>query len=161
MSSVEELPLAARKPTEYEALVAAGLSALDAIPGAVYICDHEGWLVQYNSEAATVWGRAPALGDRKERFCGSHRLFFSDGTALPHENCPMAEAVRSGSDTRNAEVIIERPDGSRTVALVNIRALRNHRGRIQGAINCFQDISAQKAMESDLHQAERALRESE
>ena len=35
--------------------------------------------------------------------------------------------------------MIERPDGSRITALVNIRPLRDHRGRIQGAINCFQD----------------------
>src|SRR5688572_2944366 len=93
---VEELRLTDR-PTEYEALVAAGPSALDAIPGAVYICDHEGWLIRYNSEAARIWGRAPALGESKERFCGSHRLYLLDGTPLPHDVCPMADAVRRGT----------------------------------------------------------------
>jgi PAS domain S-box-containing protein len=62
----------------------------------------------------------------------------------------MADAVRSGTATRNAEVIMERPDGSRFTALVNIRALRDHRGNIQGAINCFQDISAQKVIEEEV-----------
>jgi PAS domain-containing protein len=157
MSNVEEFPLAARKPTEYEALVAAGPNVLDAIPGAVYICDHDGWLVRYNSEAARLWGRSPPLGDNKERFCGSHRLYLLDGTALPHELCPMADAVKCGTDTRNAEVLMERPDGSRCVALVNIRALRDHRGRIQGAINCFQDISSHKAVEDELHRRNQEL----
>lgn len=157
MSSVEQLPLAGRRPTEYEALVAAGRSALDALPGAVFICDHEGWLVHYNGEAARLWGRAPVLGGATERFCGSHRLFYMDGAPLPHDECPMAEAVRSGVDMRNAEVVIERPDGSRRVALVNIRALKDHRGRIQGAINCFQDISAHKAAEDQLRRKNQEL----
>jgi PAS domain S-box-containing protein len=150
MSNVEEFPIAARKLSEYDALVAAGPEAFDAIPGAVYLCDHEGWLVHYNTEAAELWGRAPPLGHKQERFCGSHRLFLPDGTPLAHEDCPMAEAIRSGIDTRNTEVVIEKPDGSRIVALVNIHALRDNHGRIQGAINCFQDISAQKAMEEEV-----------
>ncbi|WEX08967.1 PAS domain S-box protein [Chelativorans sp. AA-79] len=150
MSNVEEFPVAARKLSEYEALVAAAPGALDAIPGAVYLCDHEGWLVRYNSEAAGLWGRSPSLIEKRERFCGSHRLFLIDGTPLAREDCPMATAVRTGAATRNAEVIMERPDGSRFVALVNIRALEDQNGRIQGAINCFQDISAHKAMEEEV-----------
>src|ERR1041384_4011855 len=42
MSNVEEFPLSARKLTEYEALVAAGPAAFEAIPGAVYLCDRDG-----------------------------------------------------------------------------------------------------------------------
>jgi PAS domain-containing protein len=132
MSNVEEFPLSARhKATEYEALLAAGAGALDAIPGAVYVCDADGWLVAYNSEAAALWGRAPDP-DRKERFCGSHQLFQIDGRPLAHENCPMATALRQGTPTRNAEVIMEGPDGSRISTLVNIRPLRGDRGQIEG-----------------------------
>ncbi|MBY5639343.1 PAS domain S-box protein [Rhizobium leguminosarum] len=149
MSNVEEFPATARKLSEYDALVAAAPSVLDAIPGAVYLCDQEGWLTRYNAEAAELWGRAPSLEETLERFCGSHRLFLPDGTPLPHEVCPMATAVFTGTPTRNAEVIIERLDGSRFVALVNIRPLKDHEGRIQGAINCFQDISARKAAEEE------------
>lgn len=157
MSNVEEFPATARMLTEYEALVAAAPSALDAIPGAVYICDHDGRLVRYNSEAAELWGRTPPLNVADERFCGSHRMFLPDGTPLPHADCPMAQAVQHGTATRNAEVVVERPDGSRITALVNIRALRDHRGRIQGAINCFQDITARKAMEEEVRRKSRDL----
>lgn len=150
MSNVEEFPTAAHRLTEYEALVAAAPTALEAIPGAVYVCDHEGWLVHFNKEAAELWGRTPAVAGVKDRFCGSYRLFRLDGTPLPHDACPMALAVKTGVATQNAEVVIERPDGSRIVALVNIRPLRDRGGRIQGAINCFQDISAQKALENDI-----------
>src|SRR6476659_703825 len=135
MSNVEEFPVGARL-TEFDALVAAAPSAIDAIPGAVYVCDHEGWLVCYNSEAAELWGREPALAKGRTRFCGSQRLFLLDGTELAREDCPMASAVRTGTTTRNAELVMERPDGSRIVVLVNVRPLKNHRGHIQGAINC-------------------------
>src|SRR5437763_839571 len=133
--------------TEYEALVAAAPSALEAIPGAVYVCDHDGWLVRYNSEAAELWGRTPATSETRERFCGSHRLFLTDGSPVAHEMCPMADAIRTGAATRNAEIVMGRPDGSRFVALVNIRPLRDRGGNIQGEINCFQDVSCHRSME--------------
>lgn len=34
---------------------------------------------------------------------------------------------------------------------MNIRPLRDHRGVIQGAINCFQDISQQKRIEAEVN----------
>jgi PAS domain S-box-containing protein len=153
MAQVKEFSLrASRKLTEFEALVAASSSALDAFPGAVYLCDHDGFLVRYNADAAALWGRSPEISDRSERFCGSHRLFHLDGTPLPHDQCPMATAITTGTAARNAEVLIERPDGSRFNALVNIRPLRDHDGRIQGAINCFQDVTAQKRAEAQVRQ---------
>jgi PAS domain S-box-containing protein len=157
MSNVEEFPLSARhRPTEFEALVAAGQAALDALPGAVYLCDAEGWLVAYNAEAVGLWGRTPDLAG-KERFCGSHQLYFLDGTPVAHSDCPMARAVRMGTPTRNAEVVMARPDGSRFSALVNIRALRDHSGRIQGAINCFQDITGRKQVEEEVRRKTQDL----
>lgn len=76
---------------------------------------------------------------------------------MAHQECPMAEAIKTGVSTRNVEVIIERPDGSRIFALVNIRPLRDHRGAIQGAINCFQDISQQKRIEAEVNRKSRDL----
>jgi PAS domain S-box-containing protein len=157
MSNVEEFPLSARRePTEFEALITAGHAVLDAIPGAVYICDCEGLLVAYNTEAVELWGRIPDL-TKKERFCGSYKLYLLDGTPVAHSDCPMAKAVRLGTPTRNAEVIMARPDGFRFTALVNIRALRDHSGRIQGAINCFQDITARKQVEEEVRRKTQDL----
>jgi PAS domain S-box-containing protein len=157
MSNVEEFPLAARKPTEYDTLLAAGSAVLEALPSAAYVCDRAGLIVNYNSEAARMWGRAPDLREPRDRFCGSHRLFLPNGSPLPHEQCPMAQAVEQGIEIRNAEVVMERPDGSRCTAMVNIRPLKDHRAEIQGAINCFQDISARKAIEDQLRQSHLAL----
>ncbi|MGX4727695.1 PAS domain-containing sensor histidine kinase [Pseudomonas corrugata] len=150
MSNVEELPRETLASSEYESLVSIGTNALEAIPGAVYLCDREGWLVRYNSEAAELWGRSPELGVNGDRFCGSHRLFLTDGTPLAFENCPTATALATGVVARNREIVIQRPDGVRFVALMNIRVLKDRRGVIQGAINCFQDISAHHAMAEEL-----------
>lgn len=150
MLNVEELSRESLRPSEYESLVSIGTSALDAIPGAVYLCDHEGWLVRYNSEATELWGRTPVPGENGDRFCGSHRLFLTDGTPLALQDCPTASALNAGMAMRNQEVIIQRPDGARFVALMNIRILRDRRGVIQGAINCFQDVSAHHVMAEEL-----------
>jgi PAS domain S-box-containing protein len=157
MSNVETLPIGRRALTEFEALTVGAPNAIEAIPGAVYLCDQDGWVIRYNAEAAAAWGRRPALEGAKELFCGSYRLFLPDGTPLAHDVCPMATAVREGAITRNAEVIMERPDGSRITALVNIRPLCDHAGKIQGAINCFQDISEQKGAEAKLHRQHEEL----
>jgi signal transduction histidine kinase len=75
---------------------------------------------------------------------------------MPHEQCPMAEVIAGTlAEACDAEVLIERPDGSRIAVVVNIRPLKNERGDIMGAINCFYDISARKEMEDSLRDSDR------
>ena len=127
----------------------------ELVPVAVYTIDNCGLIQNFNRRAAELWGREPALGDTEDRFCGSFKLFRPDGSFMPHQDCPMAEVVSGKiTEAHDAEVIIERPDGSRVTVIVNIRPLRDVHGAIVGAINCFYDITERK-------QAEMALRESE
>jgi PAS domain S-box-containing protein len=117
-------------------------------PVAVYSCDAAGVIQEFNRTAAELWGREPAPGDTDERFCGSSRLFRPDGTFMPHEQCPMSEVVSGKlSEVRDAEVLIERLDGSRITVVVNIRPVKNQRGELVGAINCFYDITERKRTE--------------
>jgi PAS domain S-box-containing protein len=124
-------------------------------PMAVYSCDASGVILKFNRVAAEMWGREPVIGEKGERFCGSFKLFRSDGSFMPHEQCPMADVV-SGKipEVRDAEVVVERPDGSRIYALVNILPLKDERGEVMGAINCFYDIT-------DRIQREEMLRRNE
>ena len=71
-------------------------------------------------------------------------MFRPDGSLLPHHQCPMADVLRTGVSVREQEVHIERPDGSRGIALVDIEAVKDSGGNIVGAVNCFQDITERK-----------------
>jgi PAS domain S-box-containing protein len=130
----------------------------DLCPVAIYSCDISGVIQKFNRGAVDLWGRTPELGDTDERFCGSFKLFRPDGSFMPHEQCPMAE-VLSGkiAEARDAEVLIERPDGSRVNVIVNIRAVKNQRGEVTEAINCFYDITERFRMETLLHEQTEAL----
>lgn len=129
------------------------------MPVAVYSCEAPSGLITfYNQQAAALWGRAPRTGDTDERFCGSFRLWRSDGTLLPHDQTPMAFALREGQSFRNQDVVIERPDGSRISVLVNIDPIRNAAGRIVGAINSFHDTTALKSAQKALHESEERYR---
>ncbi len=120
----------------------------EQLPFAVYVCDQKGLVVRYNRRAAELWGRTPTLGDPNERFCGSYRMFRPDGSLLPHHECPMAEVLRTGVSVREQEVHIERPDGLRGIALVDIEAIKDSDGSVIGAVNCFQDITERKQSEA-------------
>lgn len=123
---------------------------LGLLPTAVYSCDADGVITYFNERAVEVWGRRPESGDADERFCGSESLFHPDGVPMPHDQTPMAEALRDGTSFRNREVVIRRPDGARVWALVNIDPLRDRAGRITGAVNAFVDISGLKRIQEQL-----------
>ena len=130
----------------------------DFDPVAIYSCDASGVIQQFNRRAAELWGREPASGDTDERFCGSFKLFRPDGSFMPHEQCPMAEVIAGKIPAaHDAEVLIERPDGSRVTVVVNIRPLKTEGGEITGAINCFYDITQRKQAEEALAQSHAQL----
>ncbi|HEY6980262.1 PAS domain S-box protein [Reyranella sp.] len=114
---------------------------LDMLPVAGYICNEDGLLVRYNDAAVRLWGRAPGLLDPKQRFCGSYRLYLPDGTPLEHADCPMATSLQTGDPVCNGRVVIERPDGTRALALANIEVLKDEVGKIVGAINWLRELS--------------------
>src|SRR4051812_9370744 len=81
---------------------------VEVMPSAIYTCDADGMITYFNQRAVELWGRAPKLHDPVDRYCGSFRMYLSNGSLLPHEECPMAVAVHTGRGTRNEEVRILR-----------------------------------------------------
>ena len=132
----------------------------DLGPLAVYSCDAAGVIQEFNRRAVELWGREPLVGDTDKRFCGSFKLFRADGSFMPHEQCPMAEVLAGMlSEACDAEVVIQRPDGSRITVIVNIRPLKDEDGNIIGALNCFYDITASKETEEALRDSDRRKNE--
>ena len=132
------------------------------VPAAVYMCDNDGLIQQFNRRAVELWGREPrGIGEDVRLFVGRFGIFRPDGAALPREDLPIVETVRNGTPVRNQEVVIERPDGSRVVVMVNIAPIRNAEGAPVGAINCFLDVTERHQAEEKLRQSERRLAEAQ
>jgi PAS domain S-box-containing protein len=134
-----------------------GLSreAIEALPAAVYMTDAEGHLTFFNEAAAALWGCRPELGTSK--FCGSWKLYWPDGTPLPHDECPMALALRQRRPNRGMETVAERPDGTRVPFIPHPTPLFDECGRLMGAVNLLVDISERRRAEADLAEREAQL----
>lgn len=113
---------------------------LEALPEAVYTTDENGRITFYNEAAAKLWGRHPELGSSE--FCGSWKLYWPDGSLLPHDECPMAIALRERRPVRGMEAVAERPDGSRVPFLAFPTPLFDAEGNLIGAVNMLVDLTA-------------------
>jgi PAS domain S-box-containing protein len=60
---------------------------------------------------------------------------------MRHEDCPMAEALRTGKPIRGAEAIAERPDGTRFNFQPFPTPLFDKQGKLVGAVNMLINIS--------------------
>ncbi len=87
------------------------LNVLDDLPVPVYMTDATGRVTYWNRPCADFVGREPQLG--KDRWCVSWRIFTTDGEAVPHDQCPMADTIRSRKAVRGKVAIAMRPDGTR------------------------------------------------
>src|SRR5262249_330953 len=106
---------------------------LDALPAAVYTTDAAGRITYYNEAAVALWGCRPVLDS--DRWCGSWRLRRPDDSWLPHDQCPMAVALKERRPIRGAEAVAERPDGTRVPFMAFPTPLHNAAGEVIGAIN--------------------------
>ncbi|MEO5564973.1 MAG: chemotaxis protein CheB [Chitinophagaceae bacterium] len=122
------------------------------LPAGVYSCDAQGHINFYNSAAAKLWGREPEIG--KEQWCGSWKIFGTDGSQIPLDSCPMALAVKEGRSIMGEELIIERPDGTRSNVLIYPQQEFGLSGEVTGAINMVFDIT-------ELVKANKRIKESE
>jgi PAS domain S-box-containing protein len=127
-----------------------------ALPAAIYTTDAQGRITAYNDAAVALWGCRPELG--KSEFCGSWKLYWPDGTPLPHDECPMALALEQKRPIRGMEAVAERPDGSRVAFIPYPTPLFDDAGTLVGAVNMLVDISDRKNVENAVarHKDEQA-----
>ena len=118
---------------------------LEALPVAVYTTDAEGSITFYNQAAADLWGFRPPIGSK---WCGSWRLYWTDGTPLPHDECPMAIALKEGRAVRGYEALVERPDGTRIRFVPYPTPFKDEAGRLLGAINVLVDVGERRQGEA-------------
>jgi PAS domain S-box-containing protein len=135
----------------------------DLGPVAIFSCDHEGVIQNYNRRAAELWGRESEGGEGGARNCGPLKLYQADGRPLPHEESPIVEVLKTGIVIKEAEFFIERPDGSDVPVAVTVAPLKNEQGETVGAITACYDITERRILEhslvaraADLVQADRS-----
>jgi PAS domain S-box-containing protein len=113
-----------------------------ALPAAIYTTDAAGRITFYNEAAAELWGCRPELG--KSDFCGSWKLYWPDGSPMPHDQCPMALALKEQREIRDMEVVAERPDGTRVHVIPYPTPLYDTSGTLIGAVNMLINITDRK-----------------
>ena len=121
---------------------------LESLPTPIYTTDARGHVTFFNEAAAELAGRRPEIGI--DQWCITWRLYRPDGTRLPHDECPMAMALKEQRVVRGMEIIAERPDGSRARVIPHPTPLFDKNGKLTGAINMLVDISVHHEAEKEL-----------
>ena len=112
---------------------------LEAVPAAVFATDAVGRIVFYNQAAVDLWGIRPELG--RTECTGAWRLYRLDGTPLPHDQAPMAIALKEKRSVGNIEIIAERPDGTRVNLIPHPTLLYDASGSVTGAVNWLENVT--------------------
>lgn len=119
--------------------------AIDSLPVPVYTTDCDGSVTYWNRACVDFAGREPVLGS--DRWCVTWQLYSTSGEAMPHDQCPMAEAIRLRKEVRGKVAIALRPDGSRRAFAAYPTPLIGADGELTGAVNMLIDVSDQQATE--------------
>jgi PAS domain S-box-containing protein len=128
---------------------------LDELPVPIYVADTEGAVTYWNKACIALAGRTPELGH--DRWCVTWKIYTTTGEFMPHEQCPMAEAIREQRVIRDAVAIAERPDGSRIAFRPYPTPLFDETGKLTGAVNMLVDVTEEQS--GVLHeQAQRCRR---
>ena len=88
---------------------------------------------------------APNSGKVNSAARGSY--IWPDGSPLPHDECPMALALKQKRPIRGMEAIAERPDGTRIPFIPYPTPLIDAAGELIGGVNMLVDITDRKRAE--------------
>ena len=116
---------------------------LDRLPVPIYTTDATGAVTYWNRACVEFAGREPKLGE--DKWCVTWQIYTTSGDRLPHDQCPMAQAIRDQRENRGAVAIAMRPDGSRRAFMPYPTPLFDKDGKLTGAVSMLIDVSAEQA----------------
>jgi PAS domain S-box-containing protein len=128
---------------------------IDELPAEIYTTDASGAVTYWNRACVEFAGREPQPG--KDRWCVTWQLYTTTGDPLPHEHCPMAQAIQEKRPVRDAIAIAERPDGSRVAFRPYPTPFFDEDGSMAGAVNMLIDVTDEQS-EALHQQADRCRR---
>jgi PAS domain S-box-containing protein len=135
--SIVEQALAVLQPGD-----ASLFAALEELPAPIYVTDPDGLVIYFNTPCIRFAGRTPIAG--KDRWCVTWKLYTDNGDFLPHDKCPMAEAIVKKQPIRNVTAVAERPDGTRVNFMPFPTPLFHRNGELRGAVNVLIDVTDQR-----------------
>jgi PAS domain S-box-containing protein len=130
-------------------------AVLDELPAPVYTTDADGAVTYWNRACIELAGRVPQLG--QDRWCVTWQIYTTNGELMPHDQCPMAEAIKKRQEVRGKVAIALRPDGTRIAFRPYPTPLFDGDGNFTGAINLLIDVSGEQVQALSA-QAERCRR---
>ena len=116
---------------------------LDELPVPIYTTDAAGDVTYWNRACVEFAGREPQLGE--DRWCVTWKIYTTTGEFLPHDKCPMAQAIHEKRVIRDAVAIAMRPDGSRRAFRPYPTPLFNDDGSLKGAVNMLIDVTDEQS----------------
>ncbi len=130
--------------------------ALDELPAPIYVTNADGVVTHYNRACVAFTGRTPQVGC--DSWCITWKLYTDDGRFLPHDQCPMAVAIRERRPIRGIGAVAERPDGTRVDFMPYPTPLLDEQGNLVGAVNLLLDLTGPKQVQALRAQAARCRR---
>ena len=91
-----------------------------------------------------LWGREPKINDPVDRFCGSFKLFTTEGLPIAHDECWMALALETARPTTSRKSSSNARTASRCLVLAYANPFLDERGELVGAVNVLVDITDRK-----------------
>jgi signal transduction histidine kinase len=128
------------------------------VPVAIMACDVAGQIILHNRVADNLFAIAPADDSSRgapEPYPIGVEAFLPDGvTRVPREQRPLARALR-GETVNQVELVAARPGREARMTVNSARQLVGPNGECLGAVGVTQDVTAIKALERELAQAQK------
>jgi len=118
----------------------------EKLPVAVYICDRNDELVEYNAAAASLFGILPQTG-RKDWY-PALEVYDQENRHIGAVYKPITTEIKINAGGARHEIRFRLPDGSDRHILVSSVAVRDNEGNYDGAIHTLSDITVQRRFES-------------
>ncbi len=132
------------------------LRALDELPAPIYVTNADGIVTHFNKACLAFAGRTPRVGE--DSWCVTWKLYTDRGDVLPHDQCPMAVAIRERRVVRGCGAVAERPDGTRVRFMPYPTPLLDDDGNLLGAVNLLLEVPDRQQPEALRAQAARCRR---
>lgn len=121
------------------------LATLATLPLPLIVVDAEGVVQVANAAAEQLW-QQPLIGAHMTSLLTSTHMYAADTHALiPPDARPLARALR-GEEVRDAEVELERPDGTRIPLLLYATPIRVDHAMV-AAVQIGQDLTKQRELD--------------